>query len=1381
MAKYNRLKMLLSIGRISCILFLITHPVIAQNSRLYTPSLGLISSHINSLNIDNDGFLWISTLHGMCRFDGQNFKSYKYELSLDSWLSSENINSIYQDSENQYWVCTGKGLQLFDIKTNCFKSIPITDEETELSIGISSIVQNPLNREQLFVGTMGCGLVVLNGESKLVDKSWTAFYSDIQHRNVRYLYVDSYYRLWVIYERDGFTVLDLRNIREMDIMSDLDYKNRFASMAINGVVEDSATGSVFLGTESDGVFKYNNHTGSFVQLEQSLEQGMNIASLFVTSKGELLIGGENSGLWSCNTSTGKLSRYHIYDSPVNLERSKVHDIIEDNQGNLWVAIFQKGLLQLPNSLSGFHYSYVSGSSEQKNVACNTSMIIDDKGRFWVGTDGGGIFIREENGSTINYNKENSILGTNSIMVLEKGDNGDIWIATYGNGIYLFRNGRIIKPSGLQQLENTRIMTIKWNGTEKKLYVGTNGEGIMIYDTIEDRVVDFNLNLSDWITALYIDRDSLLWIGAVERVFCYNIKKEILMFDSTLKSLESSSCYFEESVDTIWMATKRGVLGFDKRGGKVDFFSTAGGPNETDVQALIIKDNYLWMSLRNGIASLNMETGQFRNYSMYIGFMVGEFRYGSVFSDGYKLIFGGDNGLVEFCPELMEKEKPVLKNLYFTNFKIYNQDVDYNISLGTNNTLDASVFFATKAVLNHKENSFTLGFSTQEYRSPFKINYQYKLEQYDSDWHNGIPYLNFATYSNLKPGNYKFTVRAFIDDNYNEAISRTLDIRINYPWYSTPLLKLLYLSLLVFLIFVLCAYQRTKNINRRKIIDMKREEEIKESKLRLFTGISHEIRTPLTLIISPLKRLAEKERDENKRSLYELMRRNTERIMLLVNQLMDMSRLDDGKMRLCFEETNLLEMIKDTMLLFSNIATVHKISFSLECIEPEALMVWIDPFHFDKVIFNTLSNAFKFTPQEGKVLIRVNCEINDKGVFDNPKITEYVEIKIFNTGNRIREEELELVFDRFFQGSNSIASGSGIGLNLSKQITELHYGDISVRNVDDSGVEIRVRIPLGNAHLSEMELQKCEQYAGFLDQEKIMLEMVSSDTDNKRRPVVRREKQRKMYTIMLVDDDEEFCNYVSRELENYKIQICHNGQQAWRKILANSPDVVVTDLVMLNGDGLELCQRIKSNPDTDHIPVIVLTAERGESVAEKSMQCMADRYLTKPLNIKLLQGAIGQSIRVRENIRNKIHRMEMGFEYSRIEMDSADTKLIKRVTEIVSENYKDPDFNVEKLSKMMGMNRVNLNRKLKENVGLSPSSLIKTVRLKQSAYLLVNSDVNISEVAYMVGFSSPSYFSNTFSSFFGMTPKEFVVSYMDNSNGEEFKKRIENNFFSGLEE
>jgi YesN/AraC family two-component response regulator len=355
-------------------------------------------------------------------------------------------------------------------------------------------------------------------------------------------------------------------------------------------------------------------------------------------------------------------------------------------------------------------------------------------------------------------------------------------------------------------------------------------------------------------------------------------------------------------------------------------------------------------------------------------------------------------------------------------------------------------------------------------------------------------------------------------------------------------------------------------------------------------------------------------------------------------------------------------------------------------------------------------------------------------------------------------------------------GSGIGLHLTKELVLLHHGQIEVHNVNEEGVEFIVRMPLGNAHLTDQELTS----SGSVEVDTTLMTDLVTDTPAEKEFIdsqtAMQEKEevesKEKYTILIVDDDEDFCHYLKKELTNFSVQLCHSGNQAWKQILSTHPDVIVTDYMMPDGDGLELCQRIKSNPETDSIPVILLTSEGSEAIELKSTQLNADRYLTKPFNILLLKSAINQALRVRDKIIKQIHRTEMGYEYDSLSMDSANDNLLKKVTDYIKDHLEDCDLSVEDLSKEVGISRVHLNRKLKEIIGMSPSNLIKSIRLKQAAYLLVNNKVNISEVAYKVGFSSHSYFSYNFHDFFGMSPKEFIVYYAENQDEESIRKLLE---------
>ena len=479
------------------------------------------------------------------------------------------------------------------------------------------------------------------------------------------------------------------------------------------------------------------------------------------------------------------------------------------------------------------------------------------------------------------------------------------------------------------------------------------------------------------------------------------------------------------------------------------------------------------------------------------------------------------------------------------------------------------------------------------------------------------------------------------------------------------------------------------------------------------------------------------------------------------------------MELHFEEQDLIALIKGIMLSFKNMATIKQISFTMETSDP-TLFLWIDNVHFDKIIFNILSNAFKFTPKSGRILIRVQYKKND-GLIPDRRVAEYAEIRIFNTGTHIDENDLEHVFERFYQGNAAVTAGSGIGLHLTQELVSLHHGQTDAHNIGNDGVEFTVRIPLGNAHLSDKELVPIKKESGSRSPSKTnddatpdkeFADPVPPSADSA--AIVHKNK----HTILVVDDDEDFCLYLKKELSDYTILTSNSGHKAWEQILHKHPDVVVTDYLMPDGNGLELCQRIKNNPETDSISVIMLTSEGSEQVQMQSVDMHADRFLAKPFNMVLLRGAISQAIRAREKILNKVHRTEMGYNYETMAMDSADDKLVKKVIGYIKDNMEDSELSVETLSKEVGLSRVHLNRKLKEILGVSPSNLIKSIRLKQAAYLLVNNKVNISEVAFKVGFSSHSYFSYNFHEFFGMSPKAFIIHYSENQDEESIRKLLD---------
>ena len=704
---------------------------------------------------------------------------------------------------------------------------------------------------------------------------------------------------------------------------------------------------------------------------------------------------------------------------------------------------------------------------------------------------------------------------------------------------------------------------------------------------------------------------------------------------------------------------------------------------------------------------------------------------------------------------------------------FNKDINIEISL-TNSGLkvidsdkDAEISISETLTLPH-HTDISLYFSLPELDVPQNVSYKYILEGFDAKWHKPIPGTHTAIYSNVPSGKYILKIKTCNKENHAVFSYAEIGMEVTQVWYASIWAQMIYFIFGILTIIAARDYRRRKTELKAK----REESEIKEMKLEMFTNIFHEIRTPLTLVMTPLKKMRENERDPEQKDLYNLMYRNSLRILRMVNQLMDIRKIDNGQMKLYFIETDIVYFIKDIMQSFQNLAESRNIDFQLDSSQ-ESMRLWIDHDNFDKILFNILSNAFKYTADKGTVKISISDAILNVG--DMPQnIRKYIEFTIENSGEPIEEKHLDKIFDRFYQaGMKDARIGSGVGLNLAKMLVDLHHGTISVQNTQ-SGVAFKIRIPVGCTHLTEDEMtnpdtnkdlyaRNSEPYmVEHASNEDVTHEIIGGEQETPKSP------NRK--TIMLVDDDSEMRAYLKLELQNiYNVEACANGKEAWTKISNIIPDAVITDLVMDKMDGAELCGKIKKHPGTNHIPVILLTSATDEQSQHRCIESGADRFFTKPVSLETLKSAVASAIATREMIRNKYGR-NIDYGYDSIKINSPDNILTSKVISIIRDNIENPDFSVEELSREIGMSRVHLNRKLKENMNISPSNLIKSIRLNKAAYLLINNKVNISEVAYKVGFSTHSYFSNSFHDYFGMTPKEFMSQYA-NCTDEETLKRL----------
>ena len=1332
----------------------------AQTARLYSSESGLPSSLVHDIYQDSRGFIWISTENGLARFDGMDFTTFRFERGNADAIASDYVLTVFEDRQGTFWTGTSMGLQTFDPDENTFRHFDLGDPASPGSTQhVSAIIEvrTGAASSEIWVATSQHGVYVLDTETHALKDGRR----DLLNRNlpspfIYALFQDSKGRVWLAGETGGLSVVDAATLAPCGIALD--------GPEIRAFAED-AGGNILIGTMS-GLYVHEAATGRIRPAGDPDARTHKIVALLPNRTNQrageqtFLLGTEANGLLVYDIAADRIRKTRLPNVFHDISRWKVHALMEDRQGNVWAGAFQTGVLVIPKSMYGFGYLPVSPDPQSGHYsACATSIVRNPSdGTLWVGTDGGGLFRVEKDGSRTFFTAENSGLTNNSIMALAYDRHGVLWVATYLDGLFTYTPGGGFRPFADQgSIGSDNVVCLAYDRESDRLYAGTYGAGMAILDAGGGKVLrTVSEDLIKWVSALLIDRGGTVWLGTFNGPVCYNpALGRLLTYDVGDTALKARVyCLYEAADGRVWIGTGEGITASaSDRSASLAWSETDGLPNNVVSGILEDGDGNLWVSTANGLSRLDPRKGTFTNFYAYDGLQGNEFHFGASWKDADgQLLFGGTGGVTLFYPQVVTQKAHPVPPLYFTRLTVQNKEVDY-VPGADRNVLDKHITEASRIDLPNQQNTFSLEFAVLEYTNPRKIRYAYRLDPFEKEWNRTTPDARVATYTNLPAGTYTLTVKAFFDGAEEDFSSSAIRVHVDYPWFLSIGAFILYAVLLTAAFLFLREY----GSRRRRLEEAREASQIKDLKLQMFTNISHEIRTPLTLLMSPLKQMREAEKDPRTKGLYNLMYRNSLRILRMVNQLMDMRKVDEGKMQLHFLETDIVYFIRDIMQSFNELASSRSITLTLE---PERAVenLWIDQGNFDKIIFNLLSNAFKHTPDGGRIGISVSAPEDNRGQLPYG-IRRLVRIDITNSGSHLEEGDREKVFERFFQSSVLDAKvGSGVGLNLTKMLVELHHGRISAANTED-GVRFSVCIPEGCAHLSELEMSQTSHHKDLYTKMPAADALARETEDLSFTPAAdaadKEVKSRR--NLVIVDDDSEICSYLRSELRSrYNVKTFADAATAWSEISVHQPDIVVTDLKMEGMDGIELCGKIKRNPGTNHIPVIILTSSADEATQQRSVDSGADRFLSKPLSIDLLKGSIANILAAQETLRTR-YTGGMTYDYTDVKVPGSGP-LQDRVAEVIKKNLDNPAFGVDDLAREVGMSRVHLNRKLKDATGISPSSLIKSTRMKQAAYLLVHDKVNISEVAYRVGFSTPSYFSSSFREYFGMTPKEFVARY-----------------------
>ncbi len=1354
------------------IIFLCFLPLFCKGQfcKLYSTHGDISSSMINHIYQDSKGYIWVSTEDGLNKYDGAKFVNYKNHFNDSTSLLGNHVYRTFQDAKGNLYVLSIKGLQIYNYKSDSF--ITIKKSNSGYEYNNKSIAQ--LSDGSILIGTSGYGIKELsfNDSGNFQIKDWN---TSLTGHNINDIMEDRNGNIWICTEYHGVVRIDKnKNIHHYTVGAP--YGNQF----INCCAEDS-NGNIYVGTSGRGVFAYNQADNAFHQIFHSnfpikvLKQNENL----------MLIGIDGEGIVAYDISKKSIANTDFYIDNINIKKSKVHSLLTDSSNNLWIGIYQKGVAFIPSQANMFNY--IGNFSSIRNYIgsnCITALCeTADKGKLIVGTDNDGIYLLDKDYNFLQHlsQDENPDVPP-TVMCLFEDSNKKVWIGSYLSGISLFdsQTNKLSKTS-LRNNEGNEITKVYSFAEDphKRLWIGTMGTGLYYVDLPASSASYSNLKIhqalsekeiNQWINTLLYISNGRLYIGTYDGIKCIDTEKlKVVGKEKVLIGL-SINTIAQGPDDHIWAGTPEGIYVMDYNLNIIEKLTTHNGlPNNLISSIIVDKNKDIWVSTSQGIAKYNSHNKSFIPFFASDGLYNNEFsRNAYCISPDGKILFGGTNGIVFFNPNDIETQK-FQSNIRITGFYLHDKDKAVNemTQSGSYHVIDNDIFHTKEINLSHYDNSFYIEFATDNFSSP--QNYLYSMN--NGTWNSLPKGSSRVSFSNLPVGKYEFKVKAI--NGTSESKIKTIVINIHPAWYNSGLAWVIYILIIISIIAIFIHQAKEKYRVRQEMLKHKHLEEINESKLQFFINISHEIRTPMSLIISPLQKLISTDNDNERQKSYSLIERNAQRILNLINQLMDIRKIDKNQMKLSFTEVDLISFINDIKNTFAYQAAAKGAKLNI-ITQMESLKVWLDPNNFDKVIFNLLSNSFKHIQNEGEINIYINSVNNSSNVYP---LNNYAEIIIEDNGTGIKESEMERIFERFYQISDdrSRSKGTGIGLHLSMSLIKMHHGTITVKNNENkSGCSFTIHIPLGCSHLSTEELyqnnnKNISEQPSIEDQP--LQHIPASIEENENSEDGTKKVIRKKHSILIVEDEDEIRNYLLTELgSHFRVLSCSNGKEALDLIMHHMPDLVLSDIMMPEVNGITLLRKLKQNIKTNHIPVILLTAKNSEKDYIEGLSLGADAYIAKPFNLDILITTIENLIKNREILRNNFSgKQEQNDNIEVAQPQSADEKLMQKVLKVINKNLNNPDLNAEMIAAEVGISRVHLYRKLKELTNQSTRDFIRNIRLKQAEILLKSEkNYSMSEIAQLVGFNNTTYFSNAFKELYGVSPSK----YMERCKEKEEEKKDE---------
>ncbi|MGE7776352.1 hybrid sensor histidine kinase/response regulator transcription factor [Chitinophaga sp. NPDC101104] len=1325
---------------------------------------GLPQSSVYCMFQDSKGFIWLGTSQGISRYDGYGFRNFTYDPANPFSIHSNDPLSIHEDAAGNLLIGSEQGLELFDTRTEKFHRINAFDGKTEIPYRhVKALIKDREGR--IWAGST-IGLLRYDEKERRLIREIHVKEGKFQ---LNYIAEDNAGILWL----GGYSGLRRYNpeTKRMLPIPESISKNPFYDKSVLQSMKLDSAQNLWLGTAKDGLIVWNKasdscenfHSGSgdkAVSSEMVRAIGFHDGDAWIgTRHGVYVIAGNRS----------KVRNFMVNrDDPWSLSSNSVLSFMKDNAGSVWIGTFSGGASILHPGNNNF--SFISDrTSPLPGLSYRvTSSIVEDRhGRFWIGTEGGGVNYYDRELGVIRHvrigNGPQHTINPQMVKSIALDDRDVLWIATL-DGLYSYHtvSGQMqrhpLKQTPLNSLDEVAYSVItdgdrRWIGTKAGL-IRRDADGSLIH--YRHRKNDPRSLVFDDINIILRDHAGAIWAGTEAGLACLpagadRFENYPLPYDSVYNK-DAIIALYEDDRHQIWIGTRNGLKLLDKQRRTFHSLDVSFGMPSNIVRAISQdgRGDY-WISQDRSITRLVLRkaTGPFskadveiRNYPMTGGSSANEFLAANCKTSRGELMFGGSGGVVSFSPEALVSN-PVPPPVVLTSFLIKNQPVEIG---GKNSPLHEAITYSDHITLSHDQAYFTIGFAALNYIKPGSNQYAYTLEGL-----SGTPEWNFvgrqqqATYTNLDAGEYVFKVKAANNDGlWNDQYTQ-LRITVLPPIWKTWYAWLFYVVAAGAVLYFCWKYSlKTARLRHELVLQQRSREkdrELAQRKLSFFTHISHEIKTPLTLILAPLDKLVDQEKG-NARLLNQLllMQRNGERLLRLTDQLLDFRKLEAGHMQLQVTEQDAVQLVREVVLSFDAYARQRGVRLTLSSQEP-GMAAWLDRDKVEKMLCNLISNALKFTPAGGRIRVSVKREGQE------------LLLMVEDNGAGIPEKHIGKIFDMFqhFSASGQDVGGTGIGLAFTKGLVALHHGSVSVESTPAAESQpgqtcFLIRLPVGPA-----EYPLRERLAGTVAPEAQPERLVAEAADagegdaGAGKPV-----------MLIVEDNEEMLGFIAGHFRDmYTVHEAKDGKEGWRIATNVLPDIVISDVTMPGMSGTDFCRQLKKDERTCHIPVILLTARTPVVFQMEGLETGADDYVTKPFNIGLLQLRVQNLLVSRALLRERYSR-DVTLQPLNIAITSADEQFLSKVMRFIDDNIMEPTLNVEQLAREVNLSRITLLRKIKALTNQSTIEFIRSYRLKKAAQLL-GTGHNVTEAAYMVGFSDVDYFRKWFKSEFGSTPKEYAAS------------------------